>query len=1126
MFRFTEDFSRYDENYKPYGIEIEAATKLWHNHIRPVDGGMAIAACGNKYFLKTPVLTKFSAEYAFSFDFITDFAGAVFYLGYETVGHSGYELVLHFGQAENKISYILRTLKEDRTAAEIKKSVPSELFPASGEVCTVRLCADENKITVQTNATEAVTFTAPLLRGCVGFGRPDFVGEIVVRSATIAAEIETVAVSAPVTVEIPMEEGGTMPLSVTYELYDAAECRYLRATLDGGPQYRSSYQYYNPQGTRAQYNEEVWFIERPYVLFGDQKFLFSMGQLNTSAPLGGPAVLDQYLGMVKFPVTITVPVERKEDNFGFGYEHCRVEGFASQAGKSEYKFTKNGKYLGKTIFPDHFALESPNEKIAVSMIENTVYDAETVREHFRRGHFFAEGEAIEFFIRKHSSKKYLTYEATLQDVFGDTIEALAVDGDLRITHAPLPIGVYRIALKVLYGGETLKSLDAVFEVFDTEGKKCPPLESGLPALFSLPNEQKYLDRDKFDPWSIGTPASSEHYYAITAFATYVAERKRTWEVTKKFGRKWYAWINYRIFGDAEGCRYDKHLDAVRNADYIGYPMDYAFNGSLRCDYMSEYFWNGSAALRGLLDAFLDEREAEGARERVGFARGGTMTQAAVDNLYKFYQHEWYDYARERIAESVTKQNRLLSEINPKWKRSYYGPATIYASMLRSYPLSRSYGFDLSDFLSDSLYTGFAQLEDYPAACAYQTLRGPFCVGTFLAKIPRLVIYPEQYTSLACGCIDGHVKYANPPLGKYEIPLWYSTTQAREYVYNTAVKTKDGYRFWDTYGFMHRDFDEASDDAFIRDWKHIRSHKPKARVKAPILFAEFPQHEDFYETDFVADCGQHVVFNPSEEGVAHLYEVMRLCGLPIGSFAAWDALDTLTAEDTDLLVLPTTVGLSEERLAKLRKLHSEGVSLFAVSRVDGLEDLFGVRYAPESHRMYTLEADGRVEDVYPYTETFLYRSAGAEIKMTASGHPVLLTHGTCALFNLPAYSVGRIHFKEHPYLGRASGSPLYYAVTEQIVRSLTSPMATADKGCGITLTKDEHGSTLLLAIDYSRHDASEIDLPHEYTVMLHSDFKDAVCLDGKPIRRLISENGRLDGLTVTLRRHESALIRLI
>lgn len=1125
MFTFTESFRTYDENYKPYGIDIEAATHLWHKHIRPVERGMAIAACGNKYLLKAPTIQDYRASYKISFDYITDYAGATFYSGYSRIGHSGYEIILGWKKEDMTLSAKLRRLIDDRTECEETLSVPTALFPDRGSEITVDVSVDSEGITLICDGAQPVTFRVPAISGAVGFGRPNFIGEIIYHSVTYSADIEAEEVLPPVTVEIPLKQGGTMPLEITYKLSDVADRRYLTAVLDGGPQYRAEkYKYYAPKERRAQYVVEQWYMKQPYVCYAGKKYYFSMGNINTSDGMHWKGILDVFLGMVDFPVTMTVEVDKADSNYSFGYENLFVKGFAMQEGRAEFNFTRDGIYLGETVFPDSFTLKSPPDKYAVSMIGDDVYEATTVREHFRDCHYFADGENIEFKVYAKTNKKYISYKAELQDVFGDKIEDLTVDKELKITHAPLPIGVYRIELTVYYGSDILTSSNTVFEVFDKTGAKCAPLESGLPVLFSTPNEQKYLERDKFDPWNPGTPSNAEHFYSISAHLAYVGERKRIWEVIKLFGRKWYVWLNNRLYGDKYSCSYKDHLDIVKNADYISYPQDYQW-GSMRCDFMSGFYWPQMPELRALLDKFLDEREDEGAREKVGFERGGEMTQPALDNLYKYYQHEWYDYAAEAIADCIREQNKIFAKINPSLGRAHYGPINIYATMLRSYPLARTFGFLTDDFLTDELFSGFCQFEDYPASCAYQTLRGPFGAGTFLAKFPRLKIYPEQYKSAIGGCIDGHVKHANPPLGKYDMPLWFNTTLSREYVYNTAVKTPVGYRFWDTYGFMHGDHPEKQDDVFIRDWKYIVRHKPLAMLKSPIFIAEFPEAEDYYETEFVPDNLQHAVYNPSEEGIAHLYETSRLYGMPMGAYSTWEALDTLTEDDTDLIVLPTTVGLFPERLNKIRDLYSKGVSLFAVSRVDGLEDLFGVEYSPYKRKMYTVESDEGTEDVYPFTETFNYRSTGATVRMSASGNPVYFTYGRTALLNLPAYSVARIHFKEHAYLGRATNSPLYYSVTAKLLRELTAPLASADNLCGISVFKDENQNELLLAIDYSRHDQSELYLEREYTVTLNEDYKDAVCLDGKPIRKLTSSN-RLDAIVVRLRQHESALIKLV
>ena len=1115
MFNFKESFKLYDENYKPYGIEIEACNHLWHKHIRPVREGMAIAAVGNKYFLKVPEVSEYSVDYEFSFNYITDKASATLYSGYERVGRSGYEIILTWNKTEGSLEAILRTLNDDRTEKEEKKTVKTDFFPDAGKVCRVTLTSSENRLTVKAENAEHINFSVAPRKGAVGFGRPNFIGEIIYESATFTANIETKTVNAPVKVEIPLLEGGTMPLTVEYELYECKGERYLKATLDGGPSYREKYPYYDPEGTRNQYAVEQWYMTRPYFAFGGEKFYFSMGNINTSDGMHWKGILDVFLGMVDFPVSLTVPVKKVDSDYSFGYEHLWVKGYSMQQGKGEYNFSKNGEYLGKTAFPDTFELRSPDDKYAVSMIEDSVYEAEVVRDHLRRNHFFSDDEEINFTVFTNTEKKYITYKAELRNVFDETMEELTVDESGRMTHSPLPVGVYRVHLFVYYGGEIFRELNTVFEVFDKEGKKCAPLESGLPVLFSTPNEQKYLDRDKFDPWNPGKPDNTEHFYALSAFLPYVGERKRVWEVIKKFGRKWYAWLTNRIYGTHGEATPEKHPEVVKNADYLRY--DHDFLAGAYC------YWAGKCTYEFFED-YLDS--TEGARETVGHRRGEEYTMTEHFKLLSNYKTDFFE---KFVNESVSRREKDVKKLyshNPDLKFAGYGPYAIYAAYLRSYSLLEYHAFPTDRRLFDLFFSGFCQFEDYPASCAYRTYRGPFGVGTMLAKIPELVFYPEQYKASIGGCIDGHVKFANPPLGKYGMPLWFNTTLAREYVYNSAVKTKDGYSFWDTYGFMHGDYPQEQDDAFIKDWKYILRHKPLKMKKSPIFFAEFPKWESRVESDFCTEQNWRVFLNSSEEGIAHLYETARLFGLPMGAYAPWDALDTLTENDTDLIILPTTVGLSEKRLQKLRKLYKNGVSLFAVSRVDGLEDLFGVEYSPEEKRIYTLEAEGITEDIYPYSDTFNYRSKGAECVMTASGNPVYFTYGRTALLNVAAYSVGRIHFKEHPYLGRTTNSPLYFDVTARLLYKLTSPFATAEKELGVTLFEDESGNDMLFAVDYSRYDGSEMYREKEYAVTLNADYTDCESVDGKPIRKLISESGRLDAIVIRLRQHESALIKLI
>ena len=98
-----------------------------------------------------------------------------------------------------------------------------------------------------------------------------------------------------------------------------------------------------------------------------------------------------------------------------------------------------------------------------------------------------------------------------------------------------------------------------------------------------------------------------------------------------------------------------------------------------------------------------------------------------------------------------------------------------------------------------------------------------------------------------------------------------------------------------------------------------------------------------------------------------------------------------------------------------------------------------------------------------------------------------------------------------------------------------PMGAGPKPAGASLKKNKgailrlpapHGSTMLLVIDYSAHDQAKRNTVSEKTVMLTGiDMHGAAAVDGRSLRRLIGDNGRLDGIAVTLHPHESALIRL-
>lgn len=1127
MFVFEEKFLCFDENYKPYGIEIESSSNLWHKHAHPTEKGYTVYCTGNKYLLNTPESENFELELTYKFETLNNYAGISVFFGYNRNLHSGYELRAEWMLDSETTCFTVFAIREG-LHSEIEKIVLQNIpFPFADVTYTVKVGMNEGKLSAHLSTGEEVSFLLkkeekqPEPFGLLGFSRPDFVGNVHFFSAVAKLPDAEEKEINNLTVQIPTVNGGTMPLRVSYRHFTVNEKSYMTATLDGGPQYRDIENYCPyPCNRIGQYVVEMWFINQPYVKINGKIYRFSMDNVNLTDPhLAWKKILYDLLNLRDLPISITFPIMcEKTETYAFGYERLFVGGYRLQGGKNEFNYASDGRYLGETVFSDTFRLCSPEDKRATQIIPKTVFDYKTVVEHFAKNHYFTPDEEIRFKVFSHSDKKYLSYKAELRNVFGEFMENVPVIKG-EITHSPLPVGVYRIHLTVIYGDSPFKEFDTVFEVFDETGKLCAPLQSGLPVLFSMPNEQQYLDRDPFDPWNNGAANNIEHYYSCTAFTGHVAEYKRTWEVTKLFGRSWYVWLStLRTMVD---CDYRDHMDIVKNADYIYYPSDYEW-GVLRSECFSEGLWSSMPKTIELFNEFLDSHE--GARDKIGYTRGEKANRDHVTKLHTLYKREWYSLLAEKTTEAFAAQNELFKKINPEFKRSCYGPFPVYASTMRTTELTGSSGLANDGRLSDVVYTGFAQFEDYPYSCAYQTYRGAFGVGASLVKSPNLAIYPEQYRSSIGGCIDGAVYFAHPPIGAYIMPDYFNTSLSREYVYNTPHKTEDSFAYWHTYGFMKPDMTDEEIYPFIRDWKYVLKYQPKRPMRSAVYVCEFDGSDDVFELDYP---GYRAPCNISEEGVGYLYEASRLAGLPAGFFASWDALLTVSSKDTDLVVLPSTVSASCEVIEHIRKLYSEGVSLIAVSRVDGLEDLFGVTYSPEEVHYYGIEANGKRESVFPYTSIANYKAADAEVILSADITPVIFKKDRTALLNISPSAIDRSSFFEAVDLARSSVSELLRDVSISLMRDLSAASVFAeDEKCGITLFEDTNGNNLLLAIDYSEHDQKKLyEIREKKITFKNGGWSNAEAIDGKPMRRLIDENGNLDGIVISLRPHESALIRL-
>lgn len=1136
-FSLTENFLCETESGLPRSISVEKNSVYTHNHIRREDGALYIACQGNKFFLITPNLADADVCFRFRFHNTHDEYGCALYFRYDRTLRTGYCVELCREKDENFLS-LCRIDREEKHILD-RIDLDSDSLPDENTLCVICRGGD---VQAQLNGREYAFAPGEAIipsPGAVGMTFHSRIGEMAALHMSVESEDELPSeILLPETsAAIPLRNGGNIPYVLTWSVHRTGGISYLKYRLSGGPGERVSYPGY-PRKT-GQYVVETARMTSPYIALysGNGRRLCRNtiwpGTLTVADPgLHWKELLYRYMSITDLPIEgcFPIPEDAKPRRLAFGYERFSSSGYCMQTEEQvEFIFDPATGVLlaeGKAPGAECILVSSPADKQAVRLIPDTAYAAQQVRRHMAENHYFTETEPIQFIARVQTGKPkaFLTVSTELQDAYGDFLADMpgeAAEDCWVFTHAPLPVGVYRAVFTARFGDQVLCRQKTVFEAFDPTGERCAPLESGLPALYSMPNEQQYLDRDVFDPWNPYPGCNMEHYYAISCFAGDIGLKKRIWEILPLFGRKWYVWdSDHRTLTEDEFARH--HEEILRHADYCYYPLEHEW-AVVRHDFIEQMSYKKKRLMPYLRDFLAEHPEYDiGLNEETE-----NLTREQHRRLMFACYQEWMQYACERIFEDAARDNQWMRSVNPDVKRACYGPFPIYAYPLTTYNSMRYIGFPTDERLSSLLFDGFGQLEDYPFSCAYNTYKGSFLVSHVLLHAPDIAIYPEQYKSSFGGCIDGAVKDAHPPLGKYEMPTYFNVTHAYEFVYNTAHLTQNGFEFWKKRGFMHPDFPEEFEDAFVRGWKHVLHHEPKETMRGTAYLSEIPACEDEVKQD--GDSLNSM--NRSDAGIAYFYETARTHGLPNGFTFRWDMLGSLTPEMTDCVVLPSLENAPEGAIEALTKLYEAGVSLIAVSRIDGLEEIFGVRYAPAKERICRLcTPDGKEEAIFPDDAQFFYEPAGASVLLEAetpdgSRRPVLLKKGRALLLNAPAPELGHRIFPKLTQSYAPSVSELLRKTAAREMLALSRPTALSD-GCGITLFRDEHGHTLLLAIDYSPYGQDGTHREYESTIMLNDpDVKEVSPIYGPAPSALRDGNGRVKGLWLKLRQQECALIKL-
>lgn len=1100
MYTISDDFRSCDENKQPYSFMAERHTEIANMHAWVQNEAFNMASIGNRFILHTPKFINGVFNMQFHVTYMGVFAIQFMVLfGYDEKTRTGQAIRFAY-DLEKTVAFSL--LQVSNNAVRVLESVDcTPIEPLrEGESCELVLTMTDTCVTVCAAGAKA-SFQADMRPGKLAIERANFIGELVLEHIcfTSSDSFRTNHIIPETTVQIPCVNGGDIPYRLNWKIDSVEGEYYLMVKLDGGCKTRAVDRDDRP----GQYIAEKDWMTEPYVGLAAKKqkpCFYNLAQ-------GVKAFIDPniywdcqkgFFGDTELPLEhiYQIPPQLICDELEiiFGYENLFCSGYGTQEGGCEFHFTTEGKliYTGDTVDGrDIFELYSQADKAVLSLVPNDCYERGQVVEHLIYNHYFTVDEDMKFtFVMKTMlDTAYLSvkaevwdvYESEMQGTYTPVISVLDWDYGYRQLQAKvcvpkMKIGVWKVAFCIYFGDKLYKRYVKVFEVLDPQSDVNPALASGLPFTFSMPNEQKRLVRNAFDLWNPMRSCDAEHYINCITDTPEEAQMRRSWQLSKPFKREWFVWISSRTCKD---WSIDRFTDVVENCDYLFHSINEKVLDlsqstlfPIRQDhYNYENFMMRKEERVAILEDFL--RAHPDIAEKVTYKIGmPAFTYEHFVNLMQTCMHEWIAWQNAAGIQKIKAKNEELQQINPKVKRSVYGPVlNVYTTPTLSYHALNAYGCSDYKALAEDVYTGFAIFEDYPYSCSYQTYRGAFALMTILLHTKGLVVYPEQYAGSAGGCIDGAVKFAHAPMGAYSIEPYQSSTHAFEYVFNTAYRLPEGYRYWNTYGF-HRSPGMLED--LVRDWKYVLDYKPARPLASTAFLAEYDSREDVFKEIRCNEADSKCyIMNQSESAHGLLYECSREAGLPNGFGLGYEGLLSLSAAECDLLVLPSLAYAKKEAIDKIRQLYYEGVSLIAVSDVTGLEDLFGV--LPDAHqsKVTCVCYRGACEYVRENKACLAYRPNGATAVMTSdTGEPLIVKHERTVLLNTEVTNMGSA---DSQYMSIAStlhivGQSVRTALCDMLT-ALSRPPAQGDN-VGVTLFESEKGKCMLLAIDYTPFDNRE------------------------------------------------------
>jgi len=931
---------------------------------------------------------------------------------------------------------------------------------------------------------------------------------------------------------IPAVNGNTIPLKLELEKYCFENSRYdeLKITFSGGI----------GEQFEEDLNSESWNFScevflNPFIRIMDGSRVERVNLWNDYGAFHSP---QEFFGAVdglramkwnrEYPYIVTIPVEKISANHlvSFGYETLIVKGALFDSGEHEFIFSSNqellwdGKVLDSRIQAE--TVSAPDKKM-VSLIPCDIPNYDKAVGFAAGNHFFFSDEDIKFTLKILTSYPTgaLKLDVTLTDVYDDKIKSLEPEYiciqdfyipdyktvNYSVKCPKLDMGVYKLGYDVKIGDKSVYKHTSLFEVFDENSDESPQSASGLPQIHCGDASAMRLKNGSLSPWNLLRDHNIHHIIDNTLYDPIFSENSRVWELLKLYRRKWCLWLDQRTIG--KNRHFEDFPNCIKNADYINYICPGVEDSAINCRTDVWRYPIYTKEVREVLWEFLNKNPEFADKLGAGDVRTEEITREMHYRLFEICGNEWLSFIEGYISEWYKEQWKPIAQLNPKAKRFSYGPFNMYANKYKTAYLAK--GFGRNPFKLDDVIDGFWQYEDYPFYCDYKTSDGAFGLMTIKLMSPSAIIRPEVYVRMVFYCPDGFVGMAHPTEDTYYFPTYCISAQMLDYVYNTAYYKNGKYGYWKDNQYMCPLYPEAALNSVLEAQKQIVKIEPEKPLKSVYFVVDFDENEDVFDYKIQHD----IIYNISEANITYINSMCNESGIPVGAGTDFDSLMTLSEKDIDILVLPSLDKASQEVKDRIRYLYEKGVSLIAVSKVTGLEDIFGVKYQPENVMVSTLLNDCESEDVLPIDADFLYVSDGADIILSADNKPAIFKKDRAVKLNICVSRVG-VDMWNPSFIGKPNVSELLKKTCIKTLRNISNSGLIAEEGCSVVVFNSKDNKKYMLITDRTAFSNRPLEWDKEKNIVVF--FKERVeklvsAVDGETVAVTTSNEGAYASISI-------------